>query len=144
MPYPFRRVPHRMTRRLRDHSTCPAPDRFPPPSSRRPSIYHSGQVGILAIQLRSNHYCYLVHDLFSFEIVLSEKEKHSEFVAQSGNGSGNNSRPRCGFFSFVGKFELFEFLVAIPGFESTSCKETTESCGAAWPSKALKGKRRNS
>jgi hypothetical protein len=30
------------------------------------------------------------------------------------------------------------------GFESTSCKETTESCGAAWPSKVLKGKRRNS
>ncbi len=29
------------------------------------------------------------------------------------------------------------------GFESTSDMETKEFCGAAWPSKVLKGKRRN-
>jgi hypothetical protein len=30
------------------------------------------------------------------------------------------------------------------GFESTSYKETRKFCGAAWPSKVLKGKRGNS
>jgi hypothetical protein len=30
------------------------------------------------------------------------------------------------------------------GFEPTTGEETKEFCGAAWPSKVLKGKRRNS
>ena len=36
-----------------------------------------------------------------------------------------------------------EKLVEPMGFESTSDMETKEFCGAAWPSKVLKGKRRN-
>jgi hypothetical protein len=39
---------------------------------------------------------------------------------------------------------LVEDLVEPMGFESTIDKETKEFCGAAWPSKVLKGKRRNS
>ena len=35
---------------------------------------------------------------------------------------------------------LCEKLVEPMGFESTSDKETEEFCGAAWPSKVLKGK----
>ena len=39
--------------------------------------------------------------------------------------------------------EFFEDLVEPMGFESTSDMETKEFCGAAWPSKVLKGKRGN-
>jgi len=35
-------------------------------------------------------------------------------------------------------------LVEPMGFESTNCMETKELCGAPWPSKVLKGKKRNS
>ena len=35
-------------------------------------------------------------------------------------------------------------LVEPMGFESTSYMETKEFCGAAWPSRVLKGKGRNS
>ena len=34
-------------------------------------------------------------------------------------------------------------LVGAVGIESTNCMETKEFCGAAWPSKVLKGKRGN-
>jgi hypothetical protein len=39
---------------------------------------------------------------------------------------------------------LMEKLVEPMGFESTSDMETKEFCGAAWPSRVLKGKRGNS
>jgi hypothetical protein len=35
-------------------------------------------------------------------------------------------------------------LVEPIGFESASCMEIKELCGATWPSKVLKGKERNS
>src|SRR5437867_6959776 len=37
--------------------------------------------------------------------------------------------------------EITSVLVEPMGFESTHCMETKEFCGAAWPSKVLKGKR---
>ena len=37
-----------------------------------------------------------------------------------------------------------ELMVEPMGFESTSYMETKEFCGAAWPSKVLKGKGGNS
>ena len=37
-----------------------------------------------------------------------------------------------------------EMLVGAVGIESTSCMKTKEFCGAAWPSKELKRKERNS
>jgi hypothetical protein len=37
-----------------------------------------------------------------------------------------------------------EALVEPMGFESASCMETKEFCGATWPSKELKRKERNS
>jgi hypothetical protein len=36
------------------------------------------------------------------------------------------------------------YMVEPMGFEFTDCKETKELCGAAWPSKLLKGNQRNS
>ena len=62
---------------------------------------------MLAIQLCSQHQCDFVHDPFSFDIVLSEREKHLGVVGRNGNGSGNNSRPRYGFLGFIGEFAAF-------------------------------------
>jgi hypothetical protein len=40
--------------------------------------------------------------------------------------------------------DLRKILLGAVGIESTDCMETKEFCGAAWPSKILKGKKRNS
>jgi len=71
-------------------ATVPVPDRW--------------QEWVLPVNLCSYHHCYRVHECCPFDMVLSEREKHSEFVARNGNRSGDNPFPRYEFLSFVGQF----------------------------------------
>jgi hypothetical protein len=59
----------------------------------------------------------------------------SQTICQKSRRSGRN----C----FLHKSLEEKEVVRPVGFESTSDKETKEFCGAAWPSKVLKGKRGN-
>lgn len=78
---------------IRLEPTVPAPDRR--------------QVRILPVESCSNHHSYRVHDRFSFQIVLSGKEKQPGLFGRNGNRGGNNFRLRYEFLSFVGKFATF-------------------------------------
>src|SRR6266852_5683428 len=68
----------------------------------------------------------------------------SFYTARKPDSVGFHHRVRRGHRDKLGQEKIvWRFLVEPMGFESTRDMETKEFCGAAWPSKVLKGKRGN-
>jgi hypothetical protein len=69
---------------------------------------------------------------------------HTSQIALPASGTKRNVNV-CGNYSPKTTTEgSWKRLVEPMGFESANCMETKEFCGAAWPSKVLKGKEGNS